>query len=116
MKRALAVSGLLGFAALVMAARPGTEFQLDTQLNGQNTRWTMADGGKSGIFTQVPDGGALNPSCGCMLINNAKTLICSQLVDEAYGWGAGVQLFTDGRLPGLVSPGDLYRRLAPAVA
>ena len=73
MKRALAVTGLLGLAVLVSAARPGTELQLDTQLSGQNTRWTLADGGKSGIFTQVPDGGALNPSCGCVLINNAKT-------------------------------------------
>lgn len=35
-------------------------------------------------------------------------LICSQLVDLAYLRG-GVHLFADGRLPGLVSPGDLYR-------
>lgn len=35
-------------------------------------------------------------------------MICSQLVDEAYQ-RAGVQLFDDGRLPGDVTPGDLYR-------
>lgn len=32
---------------------------------------------------------------------------CSQEVDFAYA-SNGVQLFDDGRLPGLVSPGDLY--------
>jgi cell wall-associated NlpC family hydrolase len=35
-------------------------------------------------------------------------LICSQLVDEAYRLG-GIHLFNDGRLPQLVSPGDLHR-------
>lgn len=34
--------------------------------------------------------------------------ICSQLVDYAYGL-AGVELFADGRLPGDVTPGDLWR-------
>jgi cell wall-associated NlpC family hydrolase len=34
-------------------------------------------------------------------------LICSQLVDEAY-LRAGVRLFDDGRLPGDVTPGDLW--------
>jgi hypothetical protein len=33
--------------------------------------------------------------------------ICSQLVDAAYR-SAGIHLFADGRLPGLVTPGDLY--------
>ncbi|WDM16714.1 hypothetical protein J3S85_37750 [Streptomyces lavenduligriseus] len=37
-------------------------------------------------------------------------LICSQLVDEAY-LRAGVRLFADGRLPGDVTPGDLWRLL-----
>jgi uncharacterized protein YycO len=35
-------------------------------------------------------------------------MICSQLVDEVYK-RAGVQLFDDGRLPGDVTPGDLYK-------
>lgn len=39
-------------------------------------------------------------------------LICSQLVDEVY-LRAGVHLFDDGRLPGDVTPGDLYRILHP---
>ena len=34
-------------------------------------------------------------------------LMCSQLVDTAY-LAAGVHLFDDNRLPGDVSPGDLY--------
>ena len=33
-------------------------------------------------------------------------LMCSQLVDTAY-LDAGVHLFSDGRIPGAVSPGDL---------
>jgi hypothetical protein len=39
-------------------------------------------------------------------------LICSQLVDEVY-LRAGVHLFDDGRLPGDVTPGDLYKLLNP---
>lgn len=41
-------------------------------------------------------------------ISNMHRLICSQLVDECYLM-AGVHLFTDGRYPGQVSPGDLDR-------
>lgn len=37
-------------------------------------------------------------------------LICSQLVDECY-LRAGVHLFDDGRIPGDVTPGDLWRLL-----
>lgn len=40
-------------------------------------------------------------------IERDDRLICSQLVDKAYQL-AGVQLFDDGRLPGEVTPGDLY--------
>jgi cell wall-associated NlpC family hydrolase len=39
-------------------------------------------------------------------------LICSQLVDEVY-LRAGVHLFDDGRLPGDVTPGDLWKLLNP---
>jgi len=41
-------------------------------------------------------------------ISNDGTMICSQLVDSAYE-RAGVHLFNDGRLPGMVTPGDLGR-------
>lgn len=37
-------------------------------------------------------------------------MICSQLVDEVYK-RAGVHLFDDGRLPGDVTPGDLWKLL-----
>lgn len=48
-------------------------------------------------------------------ISSDKTLICSELVDRVYAL-AGVHLFEDGRLPGLVSPGDLYNLIViPAV-
>lgn len=39
-------------------------------------------------------------------------LICSQLVDEVY-LRAGEHLFDDGRLPGDVTPGDLYKVIRP---
>ncbi len=40
-------------------------------------------------------------------VSRNGTLICSQLVDEAYATG-GVALFADGRPAGSVSPGDLF--------
>ncbi|MEU1074321.1 MULTISPECIES: hypothetical protein [unclassified Streptomyces] len=43
-------------------------------------------------------------------VADSRHLICSQLVDVAYET-AGVRLFTDGRIPGDVTPGDLWRRL-----
>lgn len=39
-----------------------------------------------------------------------KHMICSQLVDQCYD-DAGVHLFTDGRWPGYVTPGDLWQLL-----
>ncbi|AWN05283.1 peptidase [Streptomyces phage Ibantik] len=40
-------------------------------------------------------------------VAGSERLICSQLVTLAYE-RAGVQLFSDGRFPGDVTPGDLY--------
>lgn len=42
-------------------------------------------------------------------VESMHTLICSQLCDAAYQL-SGVQLFDDARIPGLVSPADLYSR------
>jgi hypothetical protein len=41
-------------------------------------------------------------------VASTRHLICSQLADEAYR-RAGVQLFSDGRQPGQVTPGALYK-------
>lgn len=41
-------------------------------------------------------------------IADSGHMICSQLVDECY-LRAGVHLFADGRWPGDVTPGDLWR-------
>jgi uncharacterized protein YycO len=41
-------------------------------------------------------------------LRSDATLMCSQLCDQAYA-AAGVEIFTDGRPPGAVSPGDLWR-------
>jgi hypothetical protein len=38
-------------------------------------------------------------------------MICSQLVDQCYQ-DAGIQLFRDGRIPGDVTPADLYNLIA----
>lgn len=43
-------------------------------------------------------------------IASTRHMICSQLVDEVYA-RAGIQLFDDGRLPGDVTPGDLWKVL-----
>lgn len=40
-------------------------------------------------------------------LQGTNHLMCSQLVDVAYA-DAGIPLFNDGRLPGDVTPGDLY--------
>jgi len=42
------------------------------------------------------------------VVDRQHALICSQLVDQAC-LDAGVHLFTDGRMPGRVDPGDLER-------
>jgi hypothetical protein len=43
-------------------------------------------------------------------IATSKHMICSQFVDQCYD-DAGLHLFTDGRWPGYVTPGDLYHLL-----
>jgi len=42
------------------------------------------------------------------VVDRQHALVCSQLVDQAC-LNAGVHLFTDGRMPGRVDPGDLQR-------
>lgn len=43
-------------------------------------------------------------------VADSRHMICSQLVDQCYR-DAGVQLFTDGRWPGYVTPADLANLL-----
>lgn len=50
MKRALTLASILGFAVALMAARPVSEFELLTRLNGQPARWVLPDAGRSGLF------------------------------------------------------------------
>lgn len=58
---------MLAAVPLLIAARPGTEQQLVQQLNGQPTRWTMPDGGRSGMFSAT--------NIACMPLTNATTII-----------------------------------------
>ncbi|MET9480966.1 hypothetical protein [Streptomyces sp. NPDC006638] len=54
----------------------------------------------------------VRPSWVTDYVADSGHMICSQLVDETY-LRAGVHLFDDGRLPGDVTPGDLYTLLHP---
>lgn len=49
MKRLALIAGLV-LGAVAFAGRPGTEYQLLINLNGEEVRWTMGDGGQSGLF------------------------------------------------------------------
>lgn len=80
MKRLILLAVLaVPVAAVLMAARPGTEWQLVQQLNGQPVRWKVADAGMSGIFKTF-DGGSAN-QFGCMPLFNAKAIINGTLSD-----------------------------------
>jgi cell wall-associated NlpC family hydrolase len=54
----------------------------------------------------------IRPRCVRHFVADSGHLICSQLVDEVY-LRAGVHLFDDDRLPGDVTPGDLWKLLHP---
>lgn len=82
MKRVLAIIALLGSGAAMMAARPGSEFQLVTQLNGQPIRVIMADGGPWGIFTTYDAGTANNFGCAPLtgLTNNVGAAVSANVL------------------------------------
>ena len=46
------------------------------------------------------------PNWVVRIISSSKRLMCSQMVDAAYLYGAGMQLFADRRYFGIVSPSD----------
>ncbi|HJQ00105.1 MAG TPA: hypothetical protein VJ851_00765 [Jatrophihabitans sp.] len=82
-------------------------------------RWAKA---QIGVPYGWPDIAALGLACEgirsgwvAKRIEREDRLICSQLVDKAYVL-AGVHLFEDGRLPGQVTPGDLYDLILDALA
>lgn len=50
MKRTAFIAVLVCAGAALMAARPGSEFNLLTNLNGEEVRWVMVDGGPSGMY------------------------------------------------------------------
>jgi hypothetical protein len=79
MKRIAIVAVFAAVAAVTMAARPISELQLFTQLNGQPVRWRMPDGGQSGIFT-VYDAGAAN-AMACALLSDAVQWTGATLAD-----------------------------------
>lgn len=50
MKRALLIAAGVLAVLLLVAARPGSEFGMMQMLNGQPVRWTLPDGGESGLY------------------------------------------------------------------
>ncbi len=53
----------------------------------------------------------LRPPIVKRYVADTHHMICSQLVDQCYQ-DAGIHLFDDGRIPGDVTPGDLYRLIS----
>lgn len=79
-------------------------------------RWKIADLGRQaeGVPYSFADYLALGltyfgttPEWLRKYVSNSKRMICSQLVDECFR-RAGYDLFTDGRMPENVTPGDLF--------
>jgi hypothetical protein len=71
------------------------------------TPYSFLDYGSIGLATF-----GIRPRFVRDFVANSDHMICSQLVDFAYDM-AGVHLFSDGRIPGDVTPGDLYHLLQP---
>lgn len=49
MNRLPFLAAVCAIAVATMAARPGTEFDMLSHLNGQEVRWSLPDGGASGM-------------------------------------------------------------------
>lgn len=73
MRAALAVIAATFAAVVLMAARPGDQFRLFTQLNGQPVRWTLPDGGFSGLY--AASGIACMPLSGGTTINGSGAAV-----------------------------------------
>lgn len=50
MRKALAITAALVAGVALMAARPGSELELLTRLNGQPARWVLPDAGRSVLY------------------------------------------------------------------
>lgn len=78
MKPALQV--LAGVALLVLlaafAVRPGSDLALFWRLNGQPTRWVMADGGASGLFGSGQQCMTVQPNDVIKLTPSAAMYLC----------------------------------------
>lgn len=66
MKRVAFIAALVLGGVALMAARPGSEWQLVQQLNGQPVRWKLPDAGWSGVFS--------NTQVACMMLAGAKNV------------------------------------------
>jgi hypothetical protein len=88
-----------------MAARPGNEFQLATQLNGQPTRFTLADGGRSGLYAasgvacaslvgaKNNSGVAISPNV-LLFVPETPTNLCVRPNSGSPRWDGGCNMIT----------------------
>jgi hypothetical protein len=102
MKRAFATGLVLGAAVLLMAARPGTELQLFTQLNGQPVRWALPDAGASGLYNSSGQacakltGGSPLPVQVVMVVPEVPINICVRPATSTFTSGSWTNTGWDG--------------------
>jgi len=91
-RRILIIASLPVLALLFMAARPGSEFGMMQMLNGQPTRWTLPDGGQSGLY--ATSGKACAALAGSnaqvvMVVPETPTNLCAQPTTSGSPWDGG---------------------------
>ncbi len=104
MRRIHAVLMALAAVVLLVAARPASEFDLLTRLNGQPYRWIQPDGGRSGLYAASGTGctiftgsttqrGASFTPTVVMLVPDVPLNLCIQPVQTPDGvtqpWDSG---------------------------
>lgn len=89
------VAFMLGCGLLLTAAgRPSGQLVLDWQLNGQAERWTLPDGGASGLFASSGQacaplaGGSATPSV-ILLVPETPTNLCIRPTTTSPDWDGG---------------------------
>lgn len=82
------------FAIAFMAARPGNEYLLLLNLNGEEVRWVMADGGVSGMYgsgQQCMPVAQLPAACNSTIevVPTAPINLCERSTSVGQGWDGG---------------------------
>lgn len=112
-------------APLLLAARPGNEYQLVTQLNGQPSRFVQADGGRSIVYVSsgstacMPLTGATN-SVGAAVSPNVlvfvppmPVLLCIRPSVFSPAWDGGCNHFPGDENMGVPLPAGVPQYITP---